>query len=133
MSVPAKIVFGVLPAGLFLLTGSVAVGLISSTHQKALLATGVLGSCGLIWSLLGYTRRTAAVVLLLLLLGVLGVLVGGLWGAIDGFVRAAHNNTMGSPLEVALRVVLLSWLILGPAVVGLVEACRAVRVLRAVA
>jgi hypothetical protein len=133
MSVATKIVFGVIPAGLFLAVGLVFAGLISTTYQKGLLATAVLGSCGLIWSLVGYSRRSAALVLVLLLIGVLGMLVGGLIGAVDGFVTAAHNNTIGSPVAVLLRGLLLSWLILGPAVVGLVEARRAVRVLRAVA
>jgi hypothetical protein len=133
MSVPAKIVFGVIPACFLLIMGLVFAGLVSTTYQKGLLATAVLGSCGLIWSLVGYSRRTAALVLVLLLFGVLGVLVGGLVGGVDGFVTAAHNNTIGSPLTVLLRALLLGWLILGPALVGLVEARRAVRVLRAVA
>lgn len=98
-----------------------------------MLAMAVLGSCGLIWSLVGYSRRVAALVLVLLLLGVLGVLVGGLIGAVDGFITAAHNKSIGSPLAALLRGLLLSWLILGPAVVGLVEARRAVRLLRAIA
>jgi hypothetical protein len=133
MSVPAKIVFGVIPASLFVMMGWVFFGLTSTGYQKGLLATAVLGSCGLIWSLVGYSRRTAALVLVLLLVGVLGVLVGGLVGAVDGFVTAAHNNTIGPPLSVLLRALLLCWLILGPVVVGLLEARRAVRVLRAVA
>ena len=133
MSVPAKIVFGVIPACLFLVMGLAYASLISTTYQKGLLATAVLGSCGLIWSLVGYSRRTAALVLVMLLVGVLGVLVGGVVGAIDGLVTAAHNSNTGSPLAVLLRALLLSWLILGPAVVGLVQARRAVRVLRAAA
>jgi len=133
MSVPTKIVLGIIPACLFLVMALVFAGLISTTYQKGLLVAAVLGSCGLIWSLVGYSRRAAALVLALLLIGVLGVLVGGLVGAVDGFVTAAHNNTTGSSLAVLGRALLLSWLILGPAVVGLVEARGAVRVLRAVA
>src|SRR4029078_13196203 len=116
MSVPAKIVFGVIPACFLLIMGLVFAGLVSTTYQKGLLATAVLGSCGLIWSLVGYSRRTAALVLVLVFFGVLGVLVGGLVGAVDGFVTAAHNNTIGSPLTVLLSAMIMRSLVLAPVI-----------------
>jgi hypothetical protein len=100
--------------------------------QKVGLASAVLGTCGLIWSLVGYSRRTAALVLILLLVGVVGVLAG-LYGAINASARAADNNNLGSPGAISLRLLAMSWLLLGPAIVGLVQARRAVQVLRAVA
>ena len=133
MSGYAKFVLGVVPGGLLLLTGLAFAGLVSTPYQKGLLISAVLGMCGMIWSLIGYSRSRAALVLVMLLVGVLGVLVGGGVGAISALRTDAYNDNIGSPLVLLLRLLLVSWLILGPAVVGLVQARRAVQALRAVA
>jgi hypothetical protein len=58
--------------------------------------------------------------------------VGGVTGAIAALAVDARNNRLGSPLALLLRLLVTSWLILGPATVGLLQARRAVQTLRAV-
>jgi hypothetical protein len=127
-----KMTLGVVPACLLTMSGLVAAPVLVTTHQKVLVISALLGTCGLIWSFVTYSRRTAVFVLALLVVGILAVLVGGIGGALSALARDVHYDRLGSPLGLSLRLLLVSWLFLGPTIVGLSQANRAVRVLRGV-
>ena len=132
MRTSAKLIFGVVPACLLTLTGLLFFGLVATWYQKALLASAIIGTCGLLWSLAGYSRKMAVLVLVMLVVGIIGVLVGGLGGAISAFARAATNENLGPPGAILVRILIICWLTLGPTVVGFGQAMQAARVLRAV-
>jgi hypothetical protein len=125
-----KIVFGLIPACLLTLAGLAFANLISTTYQTVLLTAGLAGTCGLVWSLVGHSRKAAPVVLLMLFIGMAGVLVGGISGAISALEIDRYNGQLGSPAELTLRLMAVAWFILGPTVVGLVQARRAIQMLR---
>lgn len=124
--VPAVILFTLALFGapfLFLLVGA-------SLLTVALVLSALLGMCGLVWSFIGYSRKTAALVLVLLLIGVLGALAGAYIGPLGGTLLWDASNGQLEPLPwLLLKVLLLSWLFLGPAVVGLMQARRVAGVL----
>ena len=133
MPVASQIFFGVIPSILMTVGGLSFAGYISSTYQWVLLASALLGTSGLIWALVGYTRIAAPAVLILLVIGVFGIVVGGLGGALSALAADVQNKQLGSPLGLLLRALLVAWLVLGPASVGLIQAHAALRRIRAVA
>ena len=133
MRIFVQVVLGLVPACLVTLSGLLFLGLISTTFQQILIVSAVLGTSGLIWSLVGYSRKTAVLVLVLLLVGIGGVLLGGLTGAISGLMIASGNGQLGSPASLLLRLLVACWIIFGPTAVGLYQARRAIQVLRVVA
>ena len=129
----AKIALGVVPACLLTLTGLAFLGLAASPYQKALIASAVIGTCGLLWSLIGYPRKMAVLILVMLVVGITGVLVGGLGGGMSALPRHVTHQSLASVAALSVRILIMCWLILGPAVVGFVQALQAARVLRAIA
>jgi hypothetical protein len=133
MRVASKIVLGVVPACLITLSALLFGVFITSEFQKFLLASALLGTTGLIWSIVGYSRKSAAVVLTLLLIGIVGILWAGIYGELSGLQADAQNGKLDTSISLLFRLLISSWLILGPAFVGAIQANRAVRCLRGVA
>lgn len=121
-----QLLFGVIPACLLTMMGIAFAGLASSTLQKILIAGAVIGTCGLIWSLVGYSRKAAAVVLCALLVGIAGALSGGLIAVVTALGR---YDQLGMSATL-LQLLLASWICLGPAIVGILQARRAAQRLR---
>jgi hypothetical protein len=133
MRASTQIFLGIAPAVLLTVGGLLLADVASSAYHWALLTSALLGTIGLIWALKGYARQIAPVVLLLLLVGVLGILIGGFGGALSAVAVDAQNHRLGTPLNLLLRGLLLGWLIVGPAAVGVLQARIAFRRMRAVA
>ncbi len=128
----AQVILGVVPAILLTLGGLLFAGFISSAHQWLLLTCGVIGTGGLVWALVGYSRTAAPAVTAMLVVGLVGILWGGGSAAISALTRDAANHQSGSPLAMLLRIAVSAWLILGPAVVGIQDIRVALRRIRSV-
>jgi len=105
--------------------------LISTTRGWLLLASGLIGTSGLIWSLTNYSRKSSPALLVMLCIGIVGMTEGGVRGALYALEQDAYTGKLGSSGELALRIIVVSWLILSPVLVGLFQAHRAVQVFRA--
>lgn len=125
MGPAAKYLLGMVPAVILLTLALFGAPFLGPT----LAVSALLGMCGLIWSFIGYSRKTAALVLLLLLIGVFTVLGGTYVGPLSVFLSDARSGELGALPSVMLRVMLLSWLFLGPAVLGVMQVWRVAGVL----
>jgi len=127
----AKVYFGVIPACLQIVGVLMFANLISTTRGWLLLASGLIGTSGLIWSLTNYSRKSSPALLVMLCIGIVGMTEGGVRGALYALEQDAYTGKLGSSGELALRIIVVSWLILSPVLVGLFQAHRAVQVFRA--
>ena len=93
-------------------------------------AAALMGTTGLIWSVIGHSKKSAPLVLALLVIGIVSVLAGGVPGAFFGLENDLRNDNLGSPVDVALRLFVVSWLVVAPAIVGFFQARRAIEMLR---
>lgn len=120
-----QICLGVLPATFMTAAGSAFISIHPNGRNLLLLACGFMGTSGLIWFLIGFSRRSAPVVLALLLAGILGMLPLALRAVPRLFSEAEPGRIM--------EALLMSWLLLGPVIVGVYQSRVALRRLRAVA
>jgi hypothetical protein len=104
---------------------------VTTPYQWFLFAAAIVGTAGLIWSLTNYSRRSGLLVLAALSIGIVGILVGGVGGAIGAFANDVYNHRSLSPIFVMARTVLVGWLVLGPAAVGIVQARQSILRMRA--
>lgn len=131
MGPAAKYLLGVVPAVFLLLLALIGAPFLArgSFFGMVMVLSAVLGMSGLVWSFLGYSRKKAALVLLLLLIGVLAVLGVAYAGPFLALLRETRNDQLRAHPWTVLKILLLSWLFLGPAVVGLMQAWRVAGVL----
>lgn len=138
MRTSTKVFIGVLPAVLF----AVAFGLaylsyalgplpVVKTRDTLLMASGVAGTAGLVWSVRGYGRNKAVLIILLLLTGVAGM---GAFAVLllQGWSIGSNGRRILSPSFLG-STALFAWFVIGPIVVGLLQTWGAIRALRAAA
>ena len=133
MRTATKVILGVVPACLMTGGGLLFSGFIATAYQWSLLAAAMIGTAGLIWSLTDYPRKTALLVLVSLLIGMVGMLVGGLGGAVSAFANDVYNGRVGSPVVLVGRVLLIGWLVIGPVAIAIIQARHSLLRLRTAA
>ena len=128
-----KVLLGAVPACIITFSGLGFIGIAATPYHWFLLSAGLVGTAGLIWSLTNYPRRASLLVLSALLIGIGGMLVGGLGGAVSAFANDVYNNRIPSPMLLIARIALVGWLVLGPIVVGIVQVGQSLLRMRAAA
>jgi hypothetical protein len=113
--------------------GLLFAGFIATAYQWLLLAAAIVGTSGLIWSLTDYPRKKALLVLISLVVGMVGMLVGGLGGAVSALANDLYNERLASSAVLVLRVLLVGWLVIGPVAISAIQARHSLLRLRAAA
>jgi len=124
-----KVVFGIVPACFLTVGALMFTGLTVTFFERAMIGAAVIGTIGLIWSLVGYRRRAAAIVLVMLGIGICASLVGTRQGIII-MVGDVNRGGLTTTQDIVVRLLVIFWSMAGPAIVGSIQAWGAVRALR---
>jgi hypothetical protein len=103
-----------------MLTSFLSFGLLSgpSRWQLVLVFCAVFGTVGMVWAVVGYSRKAALYVLILLVLGTLAAMAGAL-NFVALRVMEFRMSPGGPPPLPIWQILLGSWVFCGPPVVGI--------------